>query len=150
MATVNAYLTFNGNCEEAFLFYKSVFGGEFPYMGRFNEMPPSDDENQPKLSEADGNKIMHVTLPISAETCLMGSDTGGEWSSQFKQGNNISLSINASSMVEADRLFNGLSAGGQVTMPMNQSFWGAYFGMFTDKFGINWMVNYDTNEQKNA
>ena len=150
MATVNAYLTFNGNCEEAFLFYRSVFGGEFPYMGRFNEMPPSDDENQPKLSEADGNKIMHVTLPISAETCLMGSDTGGEWSSQFKQGNNISLSINASSMDEADRLFNGLSAGGQVTMPMNQSFWGAYFGMFTDKFGINWMVNYDTNEQKNA
>lgn len=150
MATVNAYLTFNGNCEEAFLFYRSVFGGEFPYMGRFNEMPPSDDENQPKLSEEDGNKIMHVTLPISAETCLMGSDTGGEWSSQFKQGNNISLSINASSMDEADRLFNGLSAGGQVTMPMNQSFWGAYFGMFTDKFGINWMVNYDTNEQKNA
>lgn len=150
MATVNAYLTFNGNCEEAFLFYRSVFGGEFTYMGRFNEMPPSDDENQPKLSEADGNKIMHVTLPISSETCLMGSDTGGEWSSQFKQGNNISLSINASSMDEADRLFNGLSAGGHVTMPMNQSFWGAYFGMFTDKFGINWMVNYDTNEQKNA
>ena len=140
MAQVNAYLTFNGNCEEVFNFYKSVFGGEFPYIGRFGDMPPADGKDVP---EADKNKIMHVTLPISQETVLMGSDTGGEWASQFNAGNNISLSINTDSREEADRLFSGLSEGGVVTMPLAETFWGAYFGMWTDKFGINWMVNYD-------
>lgn len=96
-----------------------------------------------ETSEEDKNKIMHVSLPISKETILMGSDTGGEWSSSFKVGNNFSISINAESKEEADKLFGGLSAGGQVTMPMADTFWGAYFGMFSDKFGINWMVNYD-------
>ena len=95
------------------------------------------------MSEADGNKIMHVSLPISKETSLMGSDTVGEWAAGFKQGNNFSISINAESKEEADKLFNALSAGGQITMPMNATFWGAYFGMFTDKFGIAWMVNFD-------
>ena len=109
MTTVNVYLNFDGQCEEAFSFYKSVFGGEFSYIGRFNEMP--QDENI-KLSEADGNKIMHVSLPISAETNLFGSDTVGAWSPKLVQGNNYSISINASSKEEADRLFNGLSAGG--------------------------------------
>ncbi len=142
MTTVNVYLNFDGQCEEAFSFYKSVFGGEFSYIGRFNEMP--QDENI-KLSEADGNKIMHVSLPISAETNLFGSDTVGAWSPKLVQGNNYSISINASSKEEADRLFNGLSAGGQVTMPLENTFWGAYFGMFTDKYGINWMVNFDEN-----
>ena len=142
MTTVNVYLNFDGKCEEAFEFYKSVFGGEFSYMGRFNEMP--QDENN-KLSEADGNKIMHVSLPISAETNLFGSDTVGAWSPKLVQGNNYSISINASSKEEADRLFNGLSAGGQVTMPLENTFWGAYFGMFVDKYGINWMVNFDEN-----
>lgn len=141
MATVNIYLTFDGNCEEAFNFYKSVFGGEFPYIGRFGEMP--DDGSGKSVSEADTNKIMHVTLPISQETCLMGSDIGGEWSAHYVKGTNFSVSINAESKEEADRLFNGLSAGGQVTMPMNETFWGAYFGMFNDKFGISWMVNHD-------
>lgn len=142
MTTVNVYLNFDGQCEEAFSFYKSVFGGEFSYIGRFNEMP--QDENN-KLSEADGNKIMHVSLPISAETNLFGSDTIGAWSPKLVQGNNYSISINASSKEEADRLFNGLSAGGQVTMPLENTFWGAYFGMFVDKYGINWMVNFDEN-----
>lgn len=141
MATVNVYLTFNGNCEEAFTFYQSVFGGAFPYIGRFKDMP-QEGENKP-MSEADGNKIMHVTLPISKETTLQGSDTVGEWAASFKQGNNFSISINAETKEEADKLFNGLSDGGQITMPMNQTFWGAYFGMFTDKFGIAWMVNFD-------
>lgn len=140
MATVNVYLTFNGNCEEAFNFYKSVFGGEFPYIGRFGEMPPSEDG---KANPEDANKIMHVSLPISKETMLMGSDTGGEWSAHFKQGTNYAISINTDSREEADKLFNGLSEGGKVTMPLANTFWGAYFGMFTDKFGINWMVNYD-------
>ncbi len=142
MATVNIYLTFNGNCEEAFSFYKSVFGGEYPYIGRFKDMP-SDDTNNHQLSEADGNKIMHVTLPISKETCLMGSDITSEQASTFIQGNNFSISINAESRDEANKLFGALTEGGTVTMPMNQTFWGAYFGMLTDKFGIQWMMNYD-------
>lgn len=145
MATVNVYLTFNGNCEEAFNFYKSVFGGEFAYVGRFGEMPPGDhtSDDCPPISPEDADKIMHVSLPISAETVLMGSDVGGGWGAQFMEGNNFSISINTESMEEADRLFAGMSAGGKVTMPMESTFWGAYFGTFTDKFGINWMVNYD-------
>lgn len=144
MATVNAYLTFNGNCEEAFLFYQSVFGGEFPYLGRFKDMPQEDgNKSDPAMAE----KIMHVSLPISKETCLMGSDTGGEWASSFKEGNNFSISINADTKEEADRLFNGLSAGGKVTMPMDQTFWGDYFGMWTDKFGINWMMSWNENQK---
>lgn len=141
MTTVNTYLTFNGNCEEAFDFYKSVFGTEYEYIGKFKDMP--ENENSGKMSDTDGNKIMHVSLPISKETMLLGSDTGGEWTERFLQGNNFSISINAESKEEADKLFNGLSEGGQATMPMNLTFWGAYFGMFTDKFGINWMVNFD-------
>ncbi|MDF3027762.1 MAG: Glyoxalase/bleomycin resistance protein/dioxygenase [Fluviicola sp.] len=144
MATVNVYLTFNGNCEEAFLFYKSVFGGEFPYLGRFKDMP---QEGGNKADPALAEKIMHISLPISKETCLMGSDTGGEWAASFKEGNNFSISINADTKEEADRLFNGLSAGGKVTMPMDQTFWGDYFGMWQDKFGINWMMSFNENQK---
>lgn len=140
MATVNVYLTFNGNCEKAFNFYKSVFGGDFSYIGRFGDMP-SDDGTE--ISEEEKNKIMHVSLSISKETMIMGSDTGGEWSSHFQEGNNFSLSLNTDSREEADRLFAALSEGGVVTMPLADTFWGAYFGMWTDQFGINWMVNYD-------
>lgn len=140
MATINAYLTFDGTCEEAFNFYKSVFGGEFPMVGKFGDMPPQ--EGMPAISDDVKNRIMHMTLPISAETILMGSDTM-PGIHDHKVGNNISLSINTDSKEEADRLFNGLSEGGVVTMPLNDTFWGAYFGMWTDKFGINWMVNYD-------
>ena len=139
MTTVNAYLTFNGNCEEAFNFYKSVFGGDFTYIGRFKEMPGDAGKSMP---EEDGNKIMHVSLPISKETMLMGSDTGGEWATSFSQGNNFSISITTDSKAEADRLFNGLSAGGNITMPLDKTFWGEYFGMFTDKFGVNWMMSF--------
>lgn len=141
MASVNVYLNFNGNCEEAFTFYKSVFGGEYPYIGRFKEMPPQ--EGVPPLPKDMEDKIMHVSLQISKETSIMGSDTGGEWASSYKQGNNFSISINAESKEEADKLFNGLSSGGTITMPMNKTFWGDYFGMFTDKFGINWMVSFN-------
>jgi PhnB protein len=144
MASINPYLIFNGNCEEAFLFYQSVFGGEFPYVGKFKDMPPT--EGHPALSEADGNKIMHVTLPIGDGSVLMGSDSNSA-SGEVAFGQNVSLSINAKSKDEADKLFNGLSSGGTVTMQMNQTFWGAYFGMFVDKFGISWMVNFDENEK---
>lgn len=145
MTTINVYLTFNGNCEEAFNFYKSVFGGDFPYIGRFKDMPPNESGEKPS-GEA-GEKIMHVSLPISKETMLMGSDTGGEWASNYTQGNNFSISINTDRKEEADRLFNGLSQGGNVTMPMNKTFWGDYFGMFTDKFGINWMVSFNDQQK---
>lgn len=143
MAVANVYLIFNGNCEDAFNFYRSVLGGEFTYMGRFKEMSPT--EGGRSMPEADANKIMHVSLPISKETTLMGSDTGGEWASDFRQGNNFSISLTAASKDEADKLFNGLSGGGMVKMPMNQTFWGDYFGMFEDKFGVNWMISF--NEQ---
>ena len=142
MTTVNVYLTFNGNCMEAFDFYKSVFGGDFPYVGRYKDMPQEAGHSS---SQEDGNKIMHISLPISQETMLMGSDTGGEWASQFAQGNNFSISISTDSREKADHLFKGLSAGGVVTMPMDKTFWGDYFGMFTDKFGINWMVSFNEN-----
>ena len=140
MATINAYLTFDGTCEEAFNFYKSVFGGDFPMVGKFGDMPAQ--EGMPPISDEVKNRIMHMSLPISAETVLMGSDTmPGIHDHQV--GNNISLSINTDSREESDRVFNGLSAGGKVSMPLADTFWGAYFGMWTDKFGINWMVNYD-------
>lgn len=145
MTTVNVYLTFNGNCEEAFNFYKSVFGGEFPFLGRFKDMPAGSGKPVPA---EDAEKIMHVSLPISKETVLMGSDTGGEWASNYSAGNNFSISINTDSKENADKLFNGLSSGGQVTMPMANTFWGDYFGMFTDKFGINWMVSFNQNAAK--
>lgn len=142
MATVNIYLTFNGNCEEAFHFYQSVFGGEFPYVGRFGEMP---DDEEKKISKKEANRIMHISLPINKETILMGSDTGGEWASGFKQGNNFSISVHCDAKEEAERIFNGLAQGGMVTMPLNVTFWGAYFGMLVDQFGIQWRVNVDLN-----
>lgn len=145
MATsVNPYLIFNGNCEEAFLFYKSVFGGEFPYIGKFKDMPADADGGCGEVSEKDANRIMHVSLPIG-NTILMGSDSS-EQSGDVTFGENFSVSINVESAAEADRIFNGLSAGGNVFMAMNKTFWGAYFGMFKDKFGISWMVNFDENQ----
>ncbi|HEX8561342.1 MAG TPA: VOC family protein [Flavobacterium sp.] len=145
MAAINPYLTFNGNCEEAFTFYKSVFGGDFPYIGRYSEMPPT--EGKP-VSPEEANKIMHVCLPISKETSLMGSDSSDAYGHATIVGNNISVSVNADSKEEAVRIFDGLSAGGRVTMPLEKTFWGAWFGMFTDKFDINWMVNFDEEPQK--
>jgi len=143
MTAINPYLTFQGNCEEAFNYYKKVFGGEFNYMGRFSEMPPQEGVS---LSEEDGNKIMHVSLPISKDNILMGSDSGGEWAPSMVVGNNISLSVNAENKEDADRFFNLLSDGGKVTMPMDKTFWGDYFGMCTDKFGINWMISFDESK----
>jgi PhnB protein len=145
MASVHSYLTFNGNCEDAFNFYKSAFGGEFTYVGRYKDMPATDGQYCPP---ADGEKIMHVSLPIGGDSVLMGSDSSETYGQATVFGNNVSLSINADSRANADQLFNSLSAGGQVKMPLENTFWGAYFGMFTDKFGIHWMVNFDENPQK--
>jgi PhnB protein len=142
MPLINPYLTFLGNCEEAFNYYKTVFGGEFSYVGRFSEMPA---EGSGKMSDEDGKKIMHISLPISKETTLMGSDTGGEWGQNIVVGNNITISINADNKEQADTFYKSLSEGGNANMPMDQTFWGDYFGMCTDKFGINWMISFNEN-----
>jgi PhnB protein len=139
MATVNIYLTFQGNCEEAFNLYKSVFGSEFPYIGRYKDMPQDSNTCPPD----DLDKVMHISLPISKETVLMGCDGLEVPGRQIIAGNNFAVSVNAGSQEEADSIFNGLAAGGLVTMPLNKTFWGAYFGMLTDKFGIHWMVGYE-------
>jgi PhnB protein len=135
--TVNPYLTFKGNCEEAFDFYKSVFGGEFDYVGRFGEMP-----SETPVPDSEKNKIMHVSLPISSETNIMGSDTSKAFGQVNNPGDNISLSVNASTEDEAKRIFGLLTEDGKTNMPLEKTFWGALFGMCTDKFGINWMINY--------
>lgn len=145
MTALNIYLNFNGNCEEAFNFYKSIFGGEFSYIQRFKDMPPQ--EGMPPIPKDMLGKILHVSLPISKYHILMGSDTGGEWAPKYQQGNNFSISISADSKQDADRFFSKLSEGGQVVMPMEKVFWGEYFGMLTDKFGINWMISFPI-EQK--
>jgi PhnB protein len=142
MATVNIYLNFNGNCEEAFNFYKSVFGGEFSYFSRFDELPPSEEHEIPEEAK---KQILHITLPISAETSLMGSDTGS-MSPAVTFGNNFSVSVDAKSAEEADAFFAKLAEGGTVIMPIGKTFWGAYFGMCTDRFGVNWMVSFENTE----
>lgn len=148
MTTVNIYLNFTGNCEAAFRFYQQAFGTALGEISRFGDMPPQ--EGMPPLPEEMKNQVMHISLPISKETMLMGSDTGGEWAAQFRQGNNFSISVNTDDKAEADRLFAALSAGGEITMPLADVFWGDYFGMLVDPFGINWMVSYNPETFKNA
>lgn len=143
--TISPYLTFNGNCEDAFGLYRAVFGGDFQYVGRFKDMPPIEGKSVP---ESEMNKIMHISLPISRETVLMGSDSSDAFGRATVQGTNFSISVNATSNNEADRIFNGLSDGGQVTMPMNKTFWGSYFGMLTDRYGIQWMVSHEDTKSK--
>ncbi len=142
--TVNIYLTFKGNCEEAFNFYKSVFGGEFLYVGKIKDMP--QQEGMPPFTDSDKDKIMHISLPISKETTLMGADYIESYGYEFIAGNNFSISVQAETRAEADKIFNALSNGGTVEMPMEETFWGDYFGMLVDKFGINWMVNFNLKE----
>jgi PhnB protein len=142
MAQVNAYLTFNGTCEEAFNFYKSVFGGEFSRLARFSEMPPMPGHELPESAK---EKIMHMALPISSETILMGSDAN-PMMGNVTVGQNISLSASAFSKEEADKIFNGLAAGGKITMPIGDMFWGSYFGMLIDKYENVWMVNFDPQQ----
>ena len=139
MARINPYIHFNGNAEEAFNFYKSVFGGEFAMVARFKDFPITEHP----LSPDEANKIMHISLPIGKGSVLMGSDTPAFMGKHNEQENRSKISISAESKEEADRLFNGLSAGGQVEMPIADSPWGSYFGMFRDKFGFEWMVDFD-------
>lgn len=139
MAQINPYIHFNGNAEEAFTFYKSVFGGAFAAVVRFRDMA---FEGNP-ISESEADKIMHIALPIGKSSVLMGSDTPAFMGKQNERENRSKISISAESKEEADRLFNGLSAGGEIEMPIEDSPWGSYFGMFRDKYGIEWMVDFD-------
>jgi PhnB protein len=145
MATASIYLMFDGNCEEAFLFYQSVFGGMTPYTSRFSDMPPGEAG---KILPEDLEKIMHTSLVIGENAVLMGSDAPGEYGRSLVKGSNFSVSIGAASREEADKLHRGLSEGGTITMAMADTFWNSYFGMLTDKFGINWMVSFDSADKK--
>jgi len=138
MALINPHINFNGNAEEAFNFYKSVFGGEFALIIRMKDM--SSDEFP--IAEKDANKIMHIALPIG-KNVLMANDVPEFMGRVNENENRSKISISAESKEEADKLFNGLSAGGNIEMPIADSPWGSYFGMFRDKFGIEWMVDYD-------
>ena len=137
MKAINPYLNFPGNTEEAFNFYKSVFGGELVGLTRFK-----DTSETGKLSDDEKEKLMHVSLPIGNGNVLMATDALESMGHKLSFGNNFYLSIEADSKEEADKLFKNLSADGKTAMPLADTFWGAYFGMLTDKFGIQWMVSY--------
>ena len=133
--SLNIYLTFDGNCREAFEFYRSVFGGDFAAFQTFADGP----DDMPVGEEEKAN-VMHVSLPIG-DSVLMGSDNSS-FGPPLSIGNNFSVSIVGQSREHCDEVFAKLSAGGSVTMPLQETFWGSYYGMWTDRFGINWMVNY--------
>jgi PhnB protein len=140
MAHINPHINFNGNAEEAFTFYKSVFGGEFAKIMRFKDL--SSPEFPVAKNEA--NKIMNIALPIG-KSILMANDVPEILGRTNENENRSKIVISAESKEEADKLFNGLSAGGQIEMPISDSPWGSYFGMFRDKYGIEWMVDFDSN-----
>ena len=135
--SLNTYLFFDGNCREAFEFYRSVFGGEFSVIQTFGDGPP--DMGVP---EAEKDRIMHVSLPIGSGV-LMGSDSSSAFGPPPVEGSNFSLSVEGNSREHCDEVFAKLSVGGTVKMPMQDTFWGAYFGNWTDRYGIGWMINYE-------
>lgn len=143
MTAVNPYLNFNGNSEEAFNFYKSVFGGDFRTVMRFKDNPQCAD-----MSDADKDRIMHIALPIGNNTILMATDSLESLGQKLTVGNNFYICLSPNSKEEADRLFNGLSADGKVEMPIQDMFWGSYWGSFADKFGVQWMIDYSPNRPK--
>lgn len=138
MAQINPYINFNGNAEEAFAFYKSVFGGEFAKIMRFKDLSSPGFP----VSENEANKIMYIALPIG-NTILMANDVPEFMGKTNENENRSKISITAETKEEADRIFNGLSAGGQIEAPIGDSPWGTYFGMFRDKYGIEWMVDFE-------
>lgn len=140
MATINPYINFNGNAEEAFTFYKSVFGGEFGKITRFKDIASAEFP----VPENEANKIMRIVLPIG-KNVLIANDVPESMGRVNERENRSKISISADSREEADRLFSGLSEGGEVEMPMAESPWGSYFSMFRDRFGIEWTVEFDSN-----
>lgn len=140
MAQVSTYLNFPGNTEDAFNFYKAVFGTEFEgELTRMSEVPPQ--EGQPPLPEEDKNLVMHVSLPILAGHMLRGTDATESMGFTVTPGNNIYINLEPDTRAETDRLFKALSEGGKPEMPMQEMFWGDYFGSLIDRFGIQWMLN---------
>lgn len=141
MARVSTYLNFSNYTEEAFKFYKSVFGGEFtaPGIRRLGDVPP--EEGMPPMTEDLKNLVMHVELPITGGHILMGTDAPGQMGFKVNFGNNIYINLEPDTREETKRLFNALAAGGKVEMELQDMFWGAYFGSCTDKYGVQWMFN---------
>lgn len=143
MKAINPYLNFAGNTEEAFNFYKKVFGGDFiGDIYRFKDTPGAE-----KMTASDKEKIMHVALPMGAGNMIMATDALESFGQRLTFGNNFYISIDAESKAEADKLFNGLSEGGKAETPMKDEFWGSYFGMLIDKFGVQWMISYTYPKQ---
>jgi PhnB protein len=140
MAQINPHINFNGNAEEAFTFYKSVFGGEFTKILRFKDLSGPEFP----VAENEANKIMHIALSIG-KNILMGNDVPEIMGRVNENENRSKISVRTESKEEAEKLFNGLSEGGEIEMPVADSPWGTYFGMFRDKFGIEWMVEFDPN-----
>jgi PhnB protein len=140
MKSVNPYLNFPGNTEEVFNFYKTAFGGDFAMVMRFKDSPEAAN-----TVPGDQDKLMHIALPIGKGNVLMGTDALESKGQKLHAGNNFHLSVSADSDTEAEKLFNALSAGGKIMVPLSKQFWGAYFGMFTDKFGVQWMISHDQN-----
>jgi PhnB protein len=145
MATINPYINFNGNAEEAFNFYKSVFGGEFETIVRFKDLESSEFP----VPENEANKIMRIVLPIGGNT-LIANDVPKSMGPVSEDENRSKIAISAETKEEADKLFNGLSVGGSVEMSMAKSPWGTYFAMFRDKYGIEWTVEFDSKEDGRA
>ncbi|MBT1687029.1 VOC family protein [Dawidia soli] len=143
MARINPYIHFNGNAEEAFIFYKSVFGGEFTRLMRYKDLSGPEYP----IAEHDADRLMHVALPIGKSNVLLGSDVMEMMGRVTETDNRNTISISAESRHEADQLFSGLSAGGKIDMPLADGPFGAYFGMFTDKYGIQWMMDFTPDQQ---
>lgn len=147
MTQINPYIHFNGNAEEAFHFYKSVFGGEFLRVVRFKDMPPNPDHS---FGEHEMNRMMHIALPIGDHNVLMGSDVPSFFGQVNENENRSKISISVDTREEADRIYNNLAVGGTIEMPIADSPWGSYFAMFRDKFGIEWMVDCDISQENNG
>jgi PhnB protein len=142
MPLLNPYLNLPGTTEEAFTFYKSVFGGEFKSVVRYKDTPEAE-----KLTPQDRNKLMHISLPIGKDNLLMGTDVLESMGQKISTGDNIHLSVHTESKAEADRIFKALFVGGKVDLPIGDMFWGDYFGMGKDRFGVQWMVNFSQQGQ---
>jgi len=145
MASINPHINFNGNAEEAFLFYKSVFGGTFSKIVRFKELASAEFP----VATHEANKIMHIALPIG-KSILMANDVPEVLGRTNENENRSKIVIHTESKAEAENLFKGLSAGGLIEMPLDNSPWGSYFGMFRDKYGIEWMIEFDSNDKGKA
>jgi PhnB protein len=138
---VQPYLYFNGNCEEAFNFYKGIFGGRFSYMGKYHEMPSTGEQTIGKESRG---KIMHISYPIGKDAVLQGADVIPEFGGKANVGTNFAVSLDVPSIGDAKRLFRALSYQGVITFPQENTFWGAFYGMCIDKFSVHWMISFDT------